>query len=45
MAQRLGLPANYKRFVAMFINGARRGALMEDTQVPNGEVDSRACFR
>jgi hypothetical protein len=38
MAQQLGLPANYKRFVAMFINGARRGALMEDTQVPNGEV-------
>jgi len=38
MAQRLGLPANYKRFVAVFINGARRGALMEDTQVPNGEV-------
>lgn len=38
MAQRLGLPVNYKRFVAMYINGARRGALMEDTQVPNGEV-------
>jgi len=38
MAQQLGLPANYKRFVAMYINGARRGALMEDTQVPNGEV-------
>jgi regulation of enolase protein 1 (concanavalin A-like superfamily) len=38
MAQQLGLPANYKRFVAMYINGARRGALMEDTQVPNGDV-------
>lgn len=38
MAQRLGLPVNHKRFVAMFINGARRGSLMEDTQVPNGEV-------
>jgi hypothetical protein len=38
MAQELGLPANYKRFVAMYINGARRGALMEDTQVPNTEV-------
>src|SRR6185295_11737288 len=38
MAQRLGLPVNYKRFVTMYINGARRGALMEDTQVPNGEV-------
>src|SRR5688572_24468882 len=22
----------------MFVNGARRGSLMEDTQVPNGEV-------
>jgi regulation of enolase protein 1 (concanavalin A-like superfamily) len=38
MAQQLGLHANYKRFVAMYINGARRGTLMEDTQVPNGEV-------
>ncbi len=38
MAQELGLPANYKRFVAMYINGARRGSLMEDTQVPNTEV-------
>ena len=38
MAQRLGLPANYKRFAAMFINGARRGTLMEDTQVPNNDV-------
>lgn len=38
MAQQLGLHANYKRFVAMFMNGARRGTLMEDTQVPNGEV-------
>jgi hypothetical protein len=38
MAQELGLPANYKRFVAVYINGARRGSLMEDTQVPNGEV-------
>jgi hypothetical protein len=38
MAQQLGLPANYKRFVAMYINGARRGSLMEDTQVPNGDV-------
>jgi len=38
MAQQLGLPANYKRFVAMFMNGARRGTLMEDTQVPNSEV-------
>ena len=38
MAQELGLAAEHKRFVAMYINGARRGALMEDTQVPNTEV-------
>jgi hypothetical protein len=38
MARRLGLPQNYKRYVQMFINGARRGSLMEDTQVPNSEV-------
>ncbi|HWN93995.1 MAG TPA: lamin tail domain-containing protein, partial [Methylomirabilota bacterium] len=38
VAASLGLPINYKRSVAMFINGARRGSLMEDTQVPNGDV-------
>jgi hypothetical protein len=38
MARRLGLPENYKRYVQMFINGARRGPLMEDTQVPNNDV-------
>ena len=43
MARRLGLPANYKRYVMMFINGVRRGSLMEDTQVPNGDV-VRAVF-
>ena len=37
MARQLGLPANYKRDVILFINGARRGSLMEDTQVPNGD--------
>jgi hypothetical protein len=38
VAASLGLPVNYKRSVAMFINGARRGSLMEDTQVPNGDT-------
>jgi hypothetical protein len=38
MAQQLGLPSNYKRFVTMFINGARRGSLMEDSQVPGRDV-------
>jgi CotH kinase protein/Lamin Tail Domain/PA14 domain len=41
VAAQLGLPINYKRSVAMFINGARRGTLMEDTEVPNGDtIDS-----
>jgi regulation of enolase protein 1 (concanavalin A-like superfamily) len=41
VVESLGLPINHKRSVAMFINGARRGSLMEDTQVPNGDsVDS-----
>ncbi|HYV32138.1 MAG TPA: CotH kinase family protein, partial [Candidatus Binatia bacterium] len=43
IGRRLGLPANYKRYVMMFINGARRGSLMEDTQVPNGD-GVRAVF-
>ncbi|MHB8521324.1 MAG: lamin tail domain-containing protein [Limisphaerales bacterium] len=38
MARQLGLPWNYKRYVVMYVNGNRRGALMEDTQVPDGEV-------
>jgi hypothetical protein len=38
VAASLGLPVNYKRSVAMFINGARRGSLMEDTHVPNGDT-------
>jgi hypothetical protein len=38
MARALGLPANSKRYVNFFVNGVRRGTLMEDTQVPNGDV-------
>ncbi|MBM3845560.1 MAG: hypothetical protein FJ405_04645 [Verrucomicrobia bacterium] len=38
IASQVGLPANHKRFVSVFINGARRGTLMEDTQVPNNDV-------
>jgi hypothetical protein len=34
----LGTPWLYKRLVAVFVNGHRRGALMEDTQVPNSDV-------
>lgn len=36
--RKLGLPWNYRRYVAMYVNGNRRGSLMEDTQVPNGDV-------
>ena len=34
----LGAPWLYKRLVAVYVNGNRRGALMEDTQVPGGDV-------
>jgi len=41
MAQQLGLPANYKRFVQFFVNGQRRGSLYEDTLVPGAnQLDS-----
>ena len=38
MARQLGLPWNYRRYVNVFMNGNRRGSLMEDTQVPDGDV-------
>ncbi|MRR31274.1 hypothetical protein EG834_13345, partial [bacterium] len=38
MARQLGLHANYQRYVVMFVNGVRRGSLMEDTQVPANDV-------
>jgi hypothetical protein len=34
----LGVPWLYKRYVAVYVNGARRGTLMEDTQVPSSDV-------
>jgi len=34
----LGVPWLYKRYVAVFVNGNRRGTLMEDTQVPSSDV-------
>ncbi|MBU6401031.1 MAG: lamin tail domain-containing protein, partial [Verrucomicrobia bacterium] len=37
IARQVGLPWNYKRYVALFVNGNRRGPLMEDTQVPDGD--------
>jgi hypothetical protein len=38
MARRIGLAWNYRRYVAMFVNGNRRGTLMEDTQTPGSDV-------
>jgi hypothetical protein len=38
MVRQLGLPWNYQRYVNMFVNGNRRGTLMEDTQVPASDV-------
>lgn len=34
----LGEPWLYRRDVAVYVNGNRRGALMEDVQLPNGDV-------
>ncbi|MGC8887034.1 MAG: lamin tail domain-containing protein, partial [Verrucomicrobiia bacterium] len=38
LARKIGLPWLYRRYVAMFVNGVRRGTLMEDMQTPNGDV-------
>ncbi len=37
MARQLDLPWNYQRYVVTYVNGVRRGSLMEDTQVPNAD--------
>ncbi|MGC9943583.1 MAG: CotH kinase family protein, partial [Verrucomicrobiota bacterium] len=34
----LGEPWLYKRYVAVYVNGNRRGTLLEDTQVPNSDI-------
>jgi regulation of enolase protein 1 (concanavalin A-like superfamily) len=34
----LGVPWLSKRYVAVYVNGNRRGSLMEDTQVPGSDV-------
>jgi hypothetical protein len=41
LARKIGLPYLYRRYVAMYVNGNRKGganALMEDTQRPGGEL-------
>ena len=39
----LGVPWLYKRLVAVYVNGSRRGVLMEDTQVPDSDM-VKECF-
>lgn len=34
----LGVPWGYRRFVAVYVNGNRRGPLMEDAQVPDSDM-------
>ncbi|MGA2245783.1 MAG: lamin tail domain-containing protein [Verrucomicrobiota bacterium] len=34
----VGVPWGYRRFVAVYVNGNRRGALMEDAQVPDSDM-------
>lgn len=34
----LGVPWGYRRFVVVYANGNRRGALMEDAQVPDSDM-------
>src|SRR5665213_2289228 len=34
----LGVPWGYRRFVAVYVNGSRRGTLMEDAQVPDSDM-------
>ncbi|MBI1177017.1 hypothetical protein GC207_06210 [bacterium] len=35
---KLGVQANYRRYLNIFINGVKRGFILEDTQVPDGDV-------
>ena len=38
LLRQMGLPWNYRRFVAVYVNGGRRGVMMEDTQTPDSDV-------
>ena len=38
MARQIGLPWTNRRFYALFVNGNRHGPLMEDSQVPGGDL-------
>lgn len=36
--EQYGLPNNYRRYIHLFINGVKRGAIYEDTQRPNSDM-------
>lgn len=38
MADELLIPSNHRRFIYLFVNGARRGVLYEDAQQPNSDM-------
>ena len=38
IADQLGIAHNERRYVNLFVNGVKRGAIIEDTQVPNADV-------
>ena len=38
IAEQLGLPGNYRRFIHLHVNGVRRGTIFEDCQQPNSEM-------
>ncbi|PYI84280.1 MAG: hypothetical protein DME26_13545, partial [Verrucomicrobia bacterium] len=38
LARQLDLPWNYRRYVIMYVNGNRRGQVMEDSQTPGSDV-------
>ena len=38
LLRKMGLPWNYRRLVAVYVNGNRRGSMMEDTQTPDSDV-------
>ncbi|MGE4179232.1 MAG: lamin tail domain-containing protein [Limisphaerales bacterium] len=38
LARKLDIPWNYRRFVVMYVNGNRRGQVMEDAQTPGSDL-------
>jgi len=37
MAEQLGIPNGYRRFMHLFVNGVRRGVIYEDAEQPSGD--------